>query len=213
MKTLPVIILGAGGHAKVLVDILSRHNVTVIGMSDKYIIPHSRQISDAPIIGDDDVVFSYLTQEISLVNGLGSVDSKKHRQQIFEKFKEAGYFFCNVIHDSAILAKDVSYGEGLQVMAGAVIQPGCKLGSNIIINTRASIDHDCIINNHVHIAPGVIISGGVVIGEGTHIGTGAVIIQGVKIGAGSVVGAGAVVLKDVGDNTVVVGVPAKVVRK
>jgi sugar O-acyltransferase (sialic acid O-acetyltransferase NeuD family) len=213
MSILSVIVIGAGGHAKVLIDTLKLHNVTVIGMTDKNKINHNREILGIPIIGDDDVVLAYSTQGVFLVNGLGSIGSTKYRKEIFKRFKESGYSFYNVIHDSAVLAKEISYGEGIQVMAGAVIQPGCTLGSNIILNTRASIDHDCMINDHVHIAPGATISGGVVIGEGAHIGTGAVVIQGVTIGKKSIIGAGAVVISDVSDNTMVVGVPARVVNK
>ncbi|OAM92779.1 UDP-perosamine 4-acetyltransferase [Pelosinus fermentans] len=213
MNTLPVIIIGAGGHAKVLIDILKMNDAKVIGMTDENIINSNFDIMNVPIIGNDNVILDYSTQEISLVNGVGSIGSTKRRQHLFEKFKDGGYSFHNTVHVSAILAKDISYGEGIQIMAGAVIQPGCKLGSNIIINTRASIDHDCIIHDHVHIAPGVTISGGVVIGEGAHIGTGAVVIQGIKIGKNGIVGAGAVVIKDVADNQLVVGIPAKAVEK
>ena len=94
-------------------------------------------------------------------------------------------------------------------MAGAVIQPGTRLGVNTIVNTRASIDHDCIIGDHVHIAPGAVLSGEVRVGNCSHIGCGATIVQGVKLGEATVIGAGAVVLKDVPDGTTVVGVPAR----
>jgi len=98
-------------------------------------------------------------------------------------------------------------------MAGAVVQAGCVIGSNTIINTRASVDHDSKIGAHVHVAPGVVLSGGVTIYDEAHLGTGAVVIQGVTIGRASVVGAGAVVIRDVSDGAKVVGVPAKVLSQ
>jgi sugar O-acyltransferase (sialic acid O-acetyltransferase NeuD family) len=213
MRTLPVIVVGAGGHAKVLIDILHMNHIPMIGLTDKNMKSQGKTILGVPIIGDDDLILSYSPQKIMLVNGLGSTGSTLHRQQIFTTFKDRGYGFCNVIHKSAILAKDISYGEGIQVMAGSVIQPGCVLGNNVILNTKASVDHDCVVGDHVHIAPGTTICGGVIVGEGAHVGTGSVVVQGVKIGKASIVGAGAVVTKDIPDYTLVMGVPAKAVHR
>lgn len=213
MSTLPIIVVGAGGHAKVLIDILHMNHIPMIGLTDKNRSNQGKTVLGVPIIGNDDMILSYSPQKIVLINGLGSIGSTLYRQQIFTIFQGQGYRFYNVIHESAIIAQDVRYGEGIQVMAGAVVQPGCVLGNNLILNTKASVDHDCVVGDHVHIAPGTTISGGVVIGEGAHIGTGAVVIQGVKIGKASIVGAGAVVTKDIPDHTLVMGVPAKAVHR
>ena len=82
-------------------------------------------------------------------------------------------------------------------MAGAIIQPGARIGRNVLVNTRAVVEHDCQIGDHCHIAPGAVLCGGVSVGEGAHVGAGAIVLGGVKLGAGSVVAAGAVVAKDV----------------
>ncbi|HEX3032888.1 MAG TPA: NeuD/PglB/VioB family sugar acetyltransferase, partial [Bacillota bacterium] len=135
------------------------------------------------------------------------------RSKLFDKFKADGYSFASVIHPSAIIGYDVELGEGVQILAGAIIQPGSRVGANTIINTKASLDHDCIIGAQVHVAPGVTMSGNVRIADGVHIGTGAVLIQGISVGRNSLVGAGAVVIRDVTAESTVVGVPAKEVTE
>lgn len=208
----PIVVLGAGGHAKVLVSTLLLANMKLLGITER---EHCKAdyLLGIKIIGDDECISRFSPGEILLVNGLGSVGRGKARRNLYEKFKKLGYSFANVIHPSAIIANDACINDGAQIMAGSVIQPGCTLGENTIINTKASIDHDCILAKHIHVAPGATISGGVKIGEGSHIGTGAVIIQGICIGANCIIGAGAVVIKDVPDETVVVGVPAKEVSR
>lgn len=208
----PVIVLGAGGHAKVVIDALLQQGVDVVGIVDSDSNKVSNQILGINVIGDDDTVFRYPKDEIYLVNGIGSVGSATRRKSVFMKFKSQGYRFIVVIHPSAIIGSDVDIQEGAQIMAGAVIQSGAVIGINTIVNTRASIDHDCIIQSHVHISPGAIICGGVSVGEETHVGAGATVIQGVRIGVNTVVGAGSLVLKDVAGNKVIYGNPAKEVN-
>lgn len=207
--SLPVIILGAGGHAKVLIDALLSASAVIAGIVAPDPALAGTNILGVPVLGGDDVVNEYPPSEIQLINGLGSVGLPVNRQQIFEKFKGMGYKFATVIHPSAVLASGVVLGEGAQVMAGVVIQPGSHTGINSIINTRASVDHDCTIGDHVHIAPGVTISGGVTVGTCSHVGTGATVIQGISIGNGCLVAAGAVVTKNIADGTMVRGVPAR----
>jgi sugar O-acyltransferase (sialic acid O-acetyltransferase NeuD family) len=202
---LPVIVIGAGGHAKVLISTLLLQHRTVLGFVDL--------ISSAPVLGvtqlgDDNSVLQHSPKQVCLVNGVGSAGSTNARRAVYDRFRQLQYIFENVIHPSAIIAPEVEIEDGVQIMAGAVIQPGALLGSNAIINTGARVDHDCLIAAHVHIAPGVTLSGNVQVGTSSHVGTGASVIQGVKIGVESVVGAGAVVLRDVSDRAKVVGVPA-----
>lgn len=203
-----VIVLGAGGHANVLIDTLQLMGCEITGIT----VPkntNSSKYRGYSIIGDDDSILNYPTDDVKLVNGLGSIGSPVVRAKIFKNMKEKGYTFLQVIHPSAIIASDVTLSEGVQVMAGSIIQPGSFIGENSIVNTKVSIDHDCKIGSNVHIAPGVTISGGVEIGDNVHIGTGAVIIQGIKIGENSIVGAGSVCVKDIEKNQTVMGVPAK----
>ncbi len=208
MKKKPVILLGAGGHAKVLLDILLEQNVEIIGIAEKDGTDKSAGVYGVPVIGSDSDVERYSPDTIELVNGIGSIGSTVLRHRIYEKFKQQGYRFRQVVHPTAIVSRRAELCEGVQVMAGAVINIGTRVGENSIINTRASVDHDCVIAAHVHIAPGVTLSGGVSVGDGSHIGTGAAVVQGVEIGANVIVGAGAIVLKNVYDGRTVCGVPA-----
>ncbi|WP_442594281.1 acetyltransferase [Neobacillus sp. D3-1R] len=205
---LPLIILGDGGHARVLIETLVQRDFNIIGITtpDK---TNTENIYGIPIVGNDDMVLKYSANEIRLVNGIGSVNTPIARASLYHSFKEKGFQFQQVIHPTSIISPSALIAEGVQVMAGAIIQTESQIGANTIINTKASIDHDCKIGMNVHVAPGVTISGGVEIGNNVHIGTGAVIIQGIKIGDNCVIGAGSVVLNNVNRGNTVIGVPAK----
>jgi sugar O-acyltransferase (sialic acid O-acetyltransferase NeuD family) len=209
--SLPVIVVGGGGHAKVLVSTLLLQRRRVLGFVE--LKPSLPPLLGIAHLGDDSEVFLHPPDQVRLVNGVGSVASTVLHRTVYEKFRDREYIFETLIHPSAAMAPEVQIENGVQVMAGAVVQTGSRLEENVIINTGARVDHDCWIRAHAHIAPGVTLSGDVHIGEGTHIGTGATIIQGVKIGAGSLVGAGAVVISDVPAGASVVGVPARSLTK
>lgn len=209
----PVLVLGAGGHAKVLIEALSAASVEIIGVVDPDPGLMGMTVLGVRVLGDDREVLKYSSGAVRLVNGLGSIGLPTRRQSLFEQFKDQGYIFETVVHPSAVVATDAQLGEGCQVMAGVVIQPGCRVGENAILNTRVSIDHDCCIGDHVHIAPGSVLSGNVSVGKSTHIGTGSILIQSINVGYHTVVGAGSVLLKDVPSGVTVYGVPAKVVHR
>jgi UDP-perosamine 4-acetyltransferase len=164
-------------------------------------------------LGDDSAVLFHSPDQVRLVNGVGSIGSTVLHRTIYERFRAKNYVFETLIHPSAIIAPEVQIAIGVQVMAGALVQPGSCLAENVIINTGARVDHDCCIDSHVHIAPGVTLSGNVHIGSGAHIGAGATVIQGIEVGANAVVGAGAVVLRDVPPGITVVGIPATPLAK
>lgn len=209
--SLPIIVVGGSGHAKVLVSTLLLEHREVLGFADP-------DASLPPILGirwlgDDNEVCHHASDRIRLVNGVGSGRSTELRKSVYARFHEKQYVFETVIHPSASIAPDVHAGEGLQVMAGAIVQTGVRLGDNVIVNTGAVVDHDCVLGDHVHVAPGATLSGCVHLDEGVHVGTGATIIQGIRVGVGSTVGAGAVVLHDVPAGITVVGVPARELSK
>lgn len=194
---LPVIVLGAGGHARVALDVLKLMKEKAVGVTDADQARVSRERMAVPVLGNDDAVTGFKPDEVLLVNGLGSIEVSSKRAEIFNRFKKLGYRFLTLIHPSAVVAEDVQIGEGAQVMAGVVIQTGSKIGENTIINTRASVDHDCSIGSHVHIAPGVVLSGGVSIGDGCHLGPCAVVIQGISIAPRSFVRAQLLVYRNI----------------
>ncbi len=203
---LPVIVIGGGGHAKVLVSALLLRERRVLGFVDLNL--NLPPLLGAPHLGNDSAVLGHPPDGVQLVNGVGCVSCTRDRQTVYDWFVHKRYCFATVVHLSAVVAPEVQIDGGVQVLAGAVVQAGCRLGANVIVNTGARVDHDCIIDSHAHVAPGVTICGGVYVGAGAHIGAGATVIQGIRIGAGSVVGAGALVIRDVPQEAKVVGVPA-----
>lgn len=206
-----VLIIGCGGHARVLADILlcQEDRCDLLGFVDCDPSKWGGEVFGKPVLGGDDDVLTYPPDSLFLVNGLGLTGKTRKRAEIFSFFQSKGYRFCDVISDFSHLSLRASYGEGLQLISGAVVHPGCEIGKNVLINTKASLDHDCAIGDHVHIAPGATLSGSVTLGSGVHIGSGATVIQGVSIGEGAFVAAGAVVTANVPQNVAVAGVPAK----
>jgi len=202
----PLILLGLGGHAKVLMDILELNDLEIKG----YTAPNEQSNPyDIPYLGDDSVVNQFDRGKVELVNTMGSVSDMSLRKKLYFDFKEKGYFFATLVHPKAYVSARATIDEGVQVLAGAVVQPFATIGENSIINTNAVVEHDSLVSRNCHIASGVTISGNVNVGPCTHIGTGASIIQGLQIEENVVVGAGAVVIKNVRKNKTVIGVPAK----
>jgi sugar O-acyltransferase (sialic acid O-acetyltransferase NeuD family) len=205
-----LIIIGAGGHARVLAAVLRAQRSDILGFITNENESASGIMSDIPRIGDDGDLRARGPAGILLVNGLGSVGDPSRRRAIFDSFRSAGFAFATVVHPSAIVASDVVIGEGAQIMAACALQPGVRIGANVIVNTGAIIDHDTIVGDHTHVAPGACLSGGVMVGNSAHIGTGATIIHRVHIGDNALVAAGAVVTADVPASATVMGVPARV---
>ncbi|AZR73884.1 serine acetyltransferase [Anoxybacter fermentans] len=208
-----VIFIGAGDHCKNILSFFRfNKNFNIYGITD----PNSKvdQIFNIPILGSDELLESlYKEKKVKYAFvTVGGTGDNKLRAILFEKAKKIGFDFINIYHPNSIVSQDLKVGVGNLFMAGSIINSNVSIGDNNIINTGAIIEHDVRIGNHTHIAPGVTLGGGVEVGDLSHIGIGATVIQGVKIGTNSIVGAGAVVLKDVADNSVVVGVPAKLLK-
>lgn len=206
------IILGAGGHARVVLSAIYAAGGSVRGCLAP-IAPDPRWPAQVPWLGNSSVLERLDPTVTPLANGLGSIHDTTLRCRVHEDAKAAGFGFPPICHPAAVIDCDAILSEGVQIMAGAVIQTGARIGENATINTGARIDHDVEIGPHTHVAPGVIISGEVRIGERAHIGTGAVVIQGVRIGSGALVAAGAVVICDVETGQAVAGVPARPFRR
>jgi len=204
-----LVIIGAGGHARVLVEALKARGLTPIGFVTREPEKALGIMAGIPRIGDDDSLLAGGAQGVILVNGVGSVGDPKRRQAAFETFRAKGFNFALVIHPSAVIASDVVLAEGAQIMAGAVLQPGVRVGVNAIVNTGAIVDHDVMIGNHAHIAPNACLAGNVTVGDGTHIGASAIVIQNVHINERVLVAAGAVVIGDIPAGTTSKGNPAR----
>ncbi|MDI6703310.1 MAG: acetyltransferase [bacterium] len=210
-----VVGVGAGGHAKVLIDILKKEDTyEIVGITDVKQELFGSEIFGIPIIGSDEELPRLFESGVGYAFiGVGSVRDPSLRTYLFRKTLQIGFRMINIVHKSAIISDEVVLGCGISIMAGAIINIGVKIGDNVIINTGAIIEHDCVIEDNVHISPGVKIGGGVRIGKDTHIGIGATIIQNKTIGEDVVVGAGSVVIRNVPDRVTVVGSPAKILKK
>ncbi len=206
---LPILILGGGGHSKVLMSaLLSTNRFKILGILDPQLSPGQKSLGQV-VLGDDSLLLSPEYTKASVAIGVGFMNSPGPRQKLFEKIKELKRKIPNVLHAQALIDSCIDMEEGVQVFAGAVIQPDCKIASNVIINTGAIVEHDCHIGPHSHIAPGAVLGGGVTIGTGSLIGIGARVLPGIHIGSRVVVGAGAVVTKNIEDDLTVTGMPAK----
>lgn len=207
--TRPVIVIGSGGHAKVVIEALRQSGIPVLGRTDADPGKANATLSGVPFLGNDDALQDHDPAQVMLANGVGSTGNAAARITVFERCRERGFRFVRVIHPTAIIAGDVEVGEGTQIMAGAIIQPGCHIGNNVVINTGARVDHDCDIGDHVHVAPGAVLCGEVTVGARSHVGAGAVVIQGMTVGDGCLIAAGAAVTRPVANGARVAGVPAR----
>lgn len=203
-----IVIIGAGGHGRVMLDVLQKQNtVKIVGFVDDNPQLKNQQIHGVQVIGTtaDLPIFAASGIEGFLVAlGNNTVRAEKYLEAL-----AAGLQPISAIHPSAIIANNVSLGPGVQIVAGVIVNPGTYIGANVILNTGCSVDHDCLLEDHCFIAPGVRLGGSVQVGEGAFIGIGATVLPNKKIGEWATVGAGAVVTRDVPPRTVVMGIPAK----
>lgn len=212
MSSETAVIYGAGGHAKVIAEILRLNGWEVAGFLDA--VNPARKGEDfygSTVLGGDEVLEGLLRSGVKhVVVGFGD---NKMRLKIAAQLSGMGFHLLTAVHPNAVCAADVTIGDGTVVASGAVVGPSSRIGRNAIVNTQASLDHDCVVSDGAHVGPGAIVTGVVEIGECAWIGAGAVIGDHKKIGADAIVGAGAVVVRDVSEAVVVMGVPARVTRE
>lgn len=212
MAERPVIVLGAGGHAKVVIDLLLKLGRTVVAAVEPT-PTQARQLLGVPV-EDEEIVSAQRPDEIDLALGIGMpterpIEGLAARSAVAERFRTRGYRFPPLVHSSAVLGVQCTLGEGAQVMAGAVLQPSCSIEAFVIVNTGARVDHDCVLGEGCHVAPGATLGGNVRVGAGALVGIGAAVRQGVTIGARALIGGGAMVAADVPADVRRVGVPAR----
>lgn len=203
--TRPFILIGAGGHAKVILAALRACALPVAGVVDPTLneqgVSHWRGLE---VLGDDDALRGMDPAAVSLANGIGQLPrGPAIRAQLFDVFSAMGFVFPPIVHPHALVDQTVVLEAGAQVMAGVVVQADTHIGENTLVNTGARIDHDCRIGRHCHIAPGAVLCGSVTISDSTFVGAGSVVVQNVKLGRHSVLGAGGVLVRDLADDSVV----------
>jgi sugar O-acyltransferase (sialic acid O-acetyltransferase NeuD family) len=210
-----VVGLGAGGHAKVVIEILRlMQEYEPIGLLDPKQELWNTEVLGVPVLGDDDLLPQLYGQGVcQAFIGLGVVGDTRPRRRLYKKVRWFGFQIVEAIHPQAIVGPSAEIGHGPTIMAGSVVNAAARLGDNVIVNTGAIVEHDCVIGDHVHIATGARLASTVHVGEGAHIGLGASVRQCIHIGRNVIVGAGAVVINDVPDGVTVVGVPARILEK
>ena len=206
-----IAIIGAGGQARIVYEILSYdRNIEVMAFVDNVIHGNDEQIMGIPVLGDHSVLPKLIKNGVT--GATIAVGDNEIRVAHFEKLKGMGLELVNAIHPTAYIAQSAKVGDGATIAMGAIISTGAIIGSNVIINTGAIIDHEGEIEDHVHVGPGCSIAGRVTIKRGAFIGIGSVVKEYLTIGENAIIGAGSVVLEDMPDNVVAVGAPAKVVK-
>lgn len=212
---LPAILgIGAGGHCKVVMEIIRRAGSwNITGLLDPDPSRKGEQLSGVEILGNDQLASSLFDQGIrAAFIGIGSVGASQVRRNVFAMLRDLGFELPVLTHPSAMVAFDVPIGMGTCIMPGAIVNPGVRIGECSIINSGSIIEHDCDISSFAHISPGAVLGGSVFVGEGSHVGIGATVRHGIRIGQNAMIGAGAVVVKDVADGSTVVGVPANILH-
>ena len=211
MSMKPIVGIGAGGHAKMIIDVLRQTGeYDICGLVDAQTSLRGTTVLGIPVVGGDNELMRLYDEGIRhAFIAVASLSDTRSNKRIFDLVRSLGFEVINVVHPSAIIASTVHMGCGNRIFAGAIINPDTVLGSNVVINTGAIVEHDCRIGDHAQVAPGARLAGTVHVGEGSIVGIGATVIEGVQIGRYTVIGAGAVVIDDVLDNLTAIGVPAR----
>jgi len=203
-----VCLLGAGGHAKVIIDILERMGrYRIHGLFDNNQALWGQSLLGYTIIGGEAAQKEWTSLLII------SIGDNRIRDRLACALRQEHASFAKAIHPGASISRDVRIGDGSVVMAGVVLNADTRIHEHVIVNTSASVDHDCVIQDAVHIAPGAHLCGGVAVGKRSLVGAGATVIPNISIGCDVVIGAGATVVEDVPDRVMVLGTPARIVKR
>ncbi|MCL9775533.1 acetyltransferase [Vibrio methylphosphonaticus] len=197
----PIVMIGGGGHASVLMEILLQQGREVLAVVSPEDISQRAVFSGITHLKDDDDVLSFPNDQVRLVNGVGMMPKSGLKRKINEYFLSLGYQFETVISSSALVSPYSKIEVGAQILPMSIVQTGVKIGPYCIVNTGALIEHDCNVGAYNHIAPRATLCGEVVTEENAYIGAGATVIQGLSIGQGSVVGSGVNLSKSLAANT------------
>jgi UDP-perosamine 4-acetyltransferase len=208
-KSKKMLIIGAGGHARAVIDAAECCGYTIEGIIDVDYRGVAEQILGYPVIGGMEMLDNYPADAMMLFIAIGK---GKVREVYHEKISATGFQPATILHPTAIVSQHAEISAGVLVNTGAIINAGAIVGENAIINTGAILEHEVKVGCYSHIGPGVRISGRVTIGKHTLVGIGASVIEKLTIGDHVMIGAGAVVIRDVQSFATVVGVPGKKVK-
>ena len=209
------VVLGGGGHARVIVDCLvTSDTARPVAILDTNSSLWGKTVLGVPIVGGDERLAGMKSQGVThFVVGVGSVGNNQPRARLFDLGLDSKLEPITVMHPASVCSTWASVGAGSVLFPGSVVNSGATLGKNVIVNSGAIIEHDCQVGDHVHVASRACLCSTVRVGDYAHIGAGTTVRQCLAIGVGAVVAAGAAVVEDVPPWTVVAGVPAKVLKR
>lgn len=203
-----LVVFGAGGHAKVVIDIIEQQgNYKIAGLLDDDLKLQGQRFFGYPVLGTRAHLPALVSAQLR--HAIVAIGDNADRAAVAAQLDQLGWRFANAVHPRASIGRGVNIGPGSVVMAGCVVNADAYLGAQVIVNTGATVDHDCRIEDNVHIAPGCHLCGNVGVGQGSLLGAGSTVIPGVSIGKHVIVGAGSTVIRDVTDETRVSGSPAR----
>jgi len=207
MNSEPVVIIGSGGHAKVVIELIraeGRYQVKgCTGLGESGFV-----LGDVPILGTDSVLPAMLANGAK--KAFVAIGDNHLRLRLLAQVLEMGFELINAVSPNAVVSPSATLGRGIAIMAGAIINASAEIGDGAIINTNAGVDHDCRIGRGAHIGPGSTLAGNVEIGCESFLGARTCVIPGIRIGSRAIVGAGSVVVRDIPDDVTAMGVPARI---
>jgi len=204
-----LIIVGTGGHSRVVADAALESGFQLIGFVDLSYKGSEEDILGFPVLGGRDVLDGFDSGQTLISVAVGN---NCQRAECYFELKRLGFSFASIIHPTAVLSKHIEIGEGCFINSNVVVNAGVVIGNNCIVNTGSIIEHECMIGDSSHIGPGVRVGGRTSIGRNSFVGIGSSVIEYIDIGDDVIVGAGSVVINDIIEKTTVVGIPAKVIR-
>jgi len=208
MEAEPVIIVGSGGHAKVVIELVrAEGKYRILGCTG--LAEGGFVLGDVPILGTDAVLPAVLRKGVK--SAFVAIGDNRLRLRLLTQMSEMGFELINAVSPNAVVSRSATLGRGIAIMAGAVINASAQIGDGAIINTNAGVDHDCCIGNGAHIGPGSALAGNIEVGRETFLGVGTCVLPGIRIGSRAIIGAGSVVNRDIPDDVTAIGVPARIV--
>lgn len=202
-----LLIVGAGGHGKVVLDLARAQGayMPIAVADDRWSHPEQQGgLWYGPVAWG-----RRLLAEDDTIEAVIAIGDNRIRRRVAEQLGLSEERYAVLVHPQAVLGSYVTLGKGTVIQPGAIVNYGARVGSHCVLNTGAIIEHDCRIGSFTHLSPGTAIAGNVTVGEGTHIGIGATVIQGIEIGAWSTIGAGAVVIRPIPGGCTAIGIPAR----
>lgn len=209
------VIVGGGGHARVVIDTLrASGDASPYAVLDRNAQLWGKDVDGVPVLGGDDLLRELLGRGVTrFAIGVGGVGDNGPRRRLFDLALAQGFRPVTAKHPTAVCSPAAEVGDGSLLAPLAIVNAGATVGRNVIVNSGAIVEHDCLVGDHVHLATGATLAATVRVGTGAHVGAGATVRQGLTIGEGAIVGAGAVVVADVAPGVIVVGVPARELRR